>query len=1137
MSIFSKKNIQILFLITILTLLNVRSVWAEPAFGPGKNIECKAIGLISPSRAIECIFAKFGITEEAIQENAKMLNVANYKVPAPQVTVTFTSTDPRPGEELTATATPLNFTNKIGSLYYTWYLQTGDCPPSEENKEKYNTEKEAGKSANKRCNLYEDYDGKYGIVDINDYKVKAMRIYASSGFDHTQASYTDSDGKSSYKAIHGGADQIEKNNHCFFHDTRSGEDYEFKNCFHLFADGKDESDEYVTGDDSYNADEEEYWHTNPEDPDTADTGNTDEANVTGLGANNFTWVYQSGDKVGVVIEGVASSATPYEDSSYKIMFAVPNNTCSELADYEFEAEEESGEPVIEIDPVQWPDCPDGCEFTRTVAFQRAGTTNEKAPFSSYNMRNSTNVVITQTIRLPSRQIIEGEATSDFDYSIDITGGEGSASGSGTSTTTIETTTAPYHYPESDLCNPADTAALVAALSANGYTPNASDVIDLADNRSCCDLSQGEFYIDGIPLCSIIDSQVSAYEANDMDVSREGSLFDLDEDEDGEDEGKDYMNACLMENFLTPAEGGGKYENIDVNLSFSPENPVNDISEGGDNADHINIVSSVENSTKRESLHYEWKVFYGSSPDEDGEDWNPLKKPELVKLGASQTSGAGIPSLKFRANFNDETVEGFSDKDHKYLKVRLDVSEKVASTNTEKDGTRKGNAQVIIPLTSFANKFIVKRAVVDDALEITPGAEICKTAVVDKDNKEAFVDSAVCGVLPNEILAVEANITPESGETLGNYDFLWTLNGVTVPQAYPPGELPGKIVYFPILFEKGTYLNLKLVATSQKTGKKISLSRTFLVAEPSLKIGSTDDSTAYPELLGYYTNLDEKEFPNYSPNQFLAKKGAALNLAIQPATTPPPSSSSTSNTSYENSGLLPDKDDFLPAWYLNDAEIPGESELKISFTPPEDESEESSSENSSSQNSSSENYFPENSSTSTSDDKENGEEIIPTNNKEGGDYNSERINELEKGTRGLEQGYLEKQKNPSFFANRPSLISKAQAFTLNNDNFYISVKGLYTQDLNTKKALNKYWGVQINEFYEKYITLTVYFKTVEELDSEAENAQGANRKILASLISSVPAYFMFLFRIVMTTFVMVSSAWILFSLSPNLKENE
>ncbi len=1101
MSLLFKRNSGILLLILALAFLNARHAWAEPAFGPGKNIECKALGLISPSRAIECVLAKFGITEEVIQENAKYMNVANYKMPGPQVTVTFTSTDPRPGEELTATAQPLYFSNPPEKLYFTWYLQPGDCPPSTE--KKYTP----GSDDDKRCNLNKDYDGGEGVVDVEDYKIKAMRIYASDGFDHTQADYTDSDGKSSYLAIHGGADQIEKNNHCFFHDTTSGEEYEFQSCFHLFPDAPG----YTTGDNSFNKGEESFWHTNPEDPDTADTGNPDEANVTGLGAKNFTWVYQSGDKLGVAIEGIAYMSTLYKDSSYKIMWAIPNNTCSELQDYEFEAEEESGEPIVEIDPEQWPDCPDGCEFTRTLAFQRAGTQNEKAPFSSYNMQTATVFVQTQTIRLASRRVIAGETT----VSVDITGGEGS----GTATSDIGTETAPYEDPaaippiynhpiDPAVCNGLDTTALQSTLSANSYTVSAADVIDESNNLSCCDTSIVDEM--GAPLCSVVNTQVSVYDTNDMDISQEGSLFDLD------DEDKEYMNACLMENILTPTEGGGKYENIEVNLSFSPENPVNDISDNGDDADWINVVSSVENSSKSESLHYQWRVFAGSSPDADSEDWEELTKDELTQ--SSQTSGVGVPTLKFKANFKDEP---------KYLKVRVDVSEKVASTNAEKDGTRKGNAQVIIPLSSFANKFIVKRAVVDDTLEITPGAEICKTVIVDKDNKEALADAAICPVLPDEILAVEANITPESGETLDDYDFLWTLNGVTVPQAYPPGELPGKIVYFPILFEKGTYLNLKLVATSQETGKKISLNRAFLVTEPSFQIGSTDDSTAYPELLGHYTNLEEEKFPNYSKSSFLAKKGATLSLAIQPISTPPPSSSSSGTSSSnsggpsstsDNSGLLPDKDDLSLAWYYNDAELK-ESESEISFTPPEDEGEESSSQNSS----------------SNALNKEGNSSIFPTEiPSENYNYeNSELENEIQRENRDL-------PKNRESSLNQIDwlpFVLKAQAYNLNTDNFSISVKGFYTQDLNTKKALNKYWGVQINEFYEKYFTATVDFSVVDDLGSEFENAQRPGRKILASFISSVPAYFSFLFRIVMTTFVMISSAWILFSLFPNIKENE
>ncbi len=94
-------------------------------------------------------------------------------------------------------------------------------------------------------------------------------------------------------------------------------------CKHLFPNAPAQ----ISGDGSFGASEERFWGTNPADPDTADNGNKDEANITGLGQSSFTWNYVSGDQVGVAIEGTSMVSTKYSDSSAMIMWAFPKKNC------------------------------------------------------------------------------------------------------------------------------------------------------------------------------------------------------------------------------------------------------------------------------------------------------------------------------------------------------------------------------------------------------------------------------------------------------------------------------------------------------------------------------------------------------------------------------------------------------------------------------------------------------------------------------------------------------------------------------------------------------------------------------------------------------------------------------------------
>jgi hypothetical protein len=94
-------------------------------------------------------------------------------------------------------------------------------------------------------------------------------------------------------------------------------------CRHLFP----KISGFTAGDGSFGVDEERFWHTNPKDPGTAQNGNKDEANIVGLGQNNFTWNYDSGDKVGVAVEGTSMLATKHDNSSSYIMWGFSKNDC------------------------------------------------------------------------------------------------------------------------------------------------------------------------------------------------------------------------------------------------------------------------------------------------------------------------------------------------------------------------------------------------------------------------------------------------------------------------------------------------------------------------------------------------------------------------------------------------------------------------------------------------------------------------------------------------------------------------------------------------------------------------------------------------------------------------------------------
>lgn len=109
-------------------------------------------------------------------------------------------------------------------------------------------------------------------------------------------------------------------------------------CQHLFPIlpsniKKDNGKRAISGDGEFNLKEKEFWWANPS---VASTINKqkDEERVIGRGVDTFEWIYQSGDKLGVVVEGETSLQTDHLDGSYKRMWAFSKNKCEALDDLE-----------------------------------------------------------------------------------------------------------------------------------------------------------------------------------------------------------------------------------------------------------------------------------------------------------------------------------------------------------------------------------------------------------------------------------------------------------------------------------------------------------------------------------------------------------------------------------------------------------------------------------------------------------------------------------------------------------------------------------------------------------------------------------------------------------------------------------
>jgi hypothetical protein len=334
---FLRKSLILLFISTIIFSSGAPAIYAE-------MVGLDPISAAVTEKALSDMMSYFGVDQTALKETVQYVNVARQKKTPPQVKLTFTPSSPVPGMQITASASATYFMNDPALLYYGWYLKRGYCKTIDKGDDGYNTDYVS------RCDLNNDDN-----VDIEDYKIEAMRLVASGDFDWQRAMGKDApicddqpnldycnapnqykvakdpaDGDG-YEASFGGDDQKGKANHCYVHHVATGNETEIKCENHLFPNAPDEE----TGDGKFNLNEEEFWHTNPNSKDTTNSGVMDEAAVAGFGRNTLTWNYVTGDEIGVAVEGISVESTNYDDSSYKITWAISGNP-------EIKSEEDSG---------------------------------------------------------------------------------------------------------------------------------------------------------------------------------------------------------------------------------------------------------------------------------------------------------------------------------------------------------------------------------------------------------------------------------------------------------------------------------------------------------------------------------------------------------------------------------------------------------------------------------------------------------------------------------------------------------------------------------------------------------------------------------------------------------------------------
>ena len=264
------------------------------------------------------------------------------KVNAPTVDIIFAPTNPKVGEKVTAIAVPHNFRNSKEKLYFTWYIVHdgekdvtagrdeamgivarggydpalfGEPKSDDGDRDAYNASfggddgvgKKHGRAADedcKECDCLHNMTMFAGMSGRGCFDDKGGLLYSKDEeFDEA----TEDRGLESAKWGKGAVNS-EWISRCYRHNfgkqSQDGSELSGRDmiiaCHHAFNAG------LGTDDHSFSSGEEEVWKTNPENPDTDGDGVVDEADLVGLGQDEFTWTYRKGDKVSVAVEGMSN---------------------------------------------------------------------------------------------------------------------------------------------------------------------------------------------------------------------------------------------------------------------------------------------------------------------------------------------------------------------------------------------------------------------------------------------------------------------------------------------------------------------------------------------------------------------------------------------------------------------------------------------------------------------------------------------------------------------------------------------------------------------------------------------------------------------------------------------------------------
>lgn len=296
-----------------------------------------------------------------------------------------------------------------------------------------------------------------------------------------------------------------------------------------------------------------------------------------------------------------------------------------------------------------------------------------------------------------------------------------------------------------------------------------------------------------------------------------------------------MNECLEENLLDPAAGAVNY--MDVDLTYSPQNPVNDPENDPDNpvtsrGDKLNLKVAATGDVNISQFYYSWEIAISDNATPSSDRWIIVPKEDLPQHTKMQ--GIGADSFSFLLNL-PRSLFTQENSAVQYIRARVKAQEQ---SNSGEGKT--GVATVIIKVQQVDKDVIVHKVKVEDGQ--LKFAEAPNDTFCGNSNQ---VDG--CSVVKNDILG----LTLSSPASLSNVS--WKVNGVET-ECYErvSSECTSRkdALFLPVLGEPGERIEVIVKAKDSTKNEIVEIKKEFVIAKPVLKIVSDDADKAWSKITGY-----------------------------------------------------------------------------------------------------------------------------------------------------------------------------------------------------------------------------------------------------------------------------------------------